>query len=170
MSYSDDAWAIYKEADGDTNKAADAIYAGPKRLAWYVISLGLVAIARKKRANRRRELRALIRPEFVKAPGGPTGSVVMTEKSKQNLLDYAKELYGDDGWIIGNLNIGDMTKEELIAQAASERKSAAGSIRNANMYEAMAEPMLPGQKVRSHWTKKAFNALRDSLLPSHQSP
>jgi hypothetical protein len=159
MTYQDDAWAAIKDADNDLKKAVLSIqYDGSKPLVGYVILMGLQTIARRKRANRRRELRFNLQPEFVHR--GANGSVTLTAKAKQRLLSHAKELYGDDGWVIGSVNISNFTKEQLLAQSEAERKSAEGSLRNADFYAALAHPMQPGQTVKEYWTPEKAKRLR----------
>ncbi len=163
MSYHDEAWQAIKDANNDLTEAAAVIFAGPRKLALYVLLIGLQSIARKKRAARRSELRAEVKPEFKRSSSGVTGSVVLTERAKKRLFEHTQKLFGDDGWNIGNLNLGDMTREGLLVQADVERKSAVGSIRNADFYEALAEPLKPGQSVRDYWTPKKAGAVRDKI-------
>ena len=82
---------------------------------------------------------------------------------KQRLVKHVKELVGDDGWMIGDLYLGDMTKEQLLSQAASERRFARGSLGNAKFYETMARPLQPGQLVCEYWTSKAVKKMREDI-------
>lgn len=158
MSYRDDVLKTIESVGGDLANAAEAIYSGPKKIALYVIRLGLEKIKSGKRRERRRELRTEVKPQFT--AGRTTGSIVLTKASKARLLKSTRELFGDDGWKIGDLNLGEFTKEQLIIQAASERASAKGSIRNAQFYEALAEPLQPGQKAKDYWKSEMAHKIK----------
>ena len=67
-------------------------------------------------------------------------------------------------WCIGDVPLGDATKEFLVESAQAERKSAKGHLRNAVFYECLAEPMAAGQVVRDYWKEaKAVKLIRDEL-------
>jgi hypothetical protein len=151
MSYREEALRIIEEADGDLSSAAKTTYGKSRGLVLYVIELGLGTLKAKHRRTRRRELRATVQPQFMKKPGGVTGSVVLTPAAKKRLMQGARDLFGSDGWQIGELNLGSMTKEQLMAQAMNERASAKGSLRNASFYEALADPLKPGQMAHEYW-------------------
>src|SRR6266567_475040 len=157
MSLRDDVLEIASENNNDLPTTATAIYR-IRTLAMYVILIGLQTLMRKKRATRRRELRTEIKPQF--KPGKVTGSVVLTEPAKKRLLAVTQRLFGDDGWMIGDLNLGHMTKEGLEAQAQNERMSASGSLRNAEFYEALAVPLQSGQMVQEYWKPETAGKLR----------
>jgi hypothetical protein len=159
-SYRDEVIKTLAEADS-ISAAAEAIHSGPKKIALYVIALGLETLRAKKRRQRRRELRSEIAPQYTK--GRTTGSVVLTAASKKRLVKRTKELFGDDGWQIGDLNLGDFTKEALLSQAAAERASAKGSIRNAQFYEALAEPLQPGQTCRTYWKSETAHKIKSGI-------
>lgn len=148
-NYKEAAQAAIENADGDIGAAASAIYNGSKPLALYVISVGLEHLKARRRATRRRELRAVVQPQFV--PGKTVGSIVLTPQAKKRIEANTRDLFGKDGWNIGDINIGSLTKEDLLAQALKERGSAKGHLRNAKFYEALAEPMEPGQIVKDYW-------------------
>lgn len=161
MSYRDDVIKTLTDADNNIGNAAAVIYDGPKKIALYVIQLGLETLKAKKRRQRRRELRAELRPQFT--AGRTTGSIVLSKASKERLVKQTKELFGDDGWQIGDLNLGDFTKEQLLAQAVAERSSAKGSIRNAQFYEALAEPLQPGQTARTYWKSETAHKIKSEI-------
>ncbi len=152
---------ILDSVDGDLDLASENIYEGPKPVAIYVIQVGLDHLKAKRRAIRRRELKREIQPEF--RPGRTTGSVEFTPKFKRRLLENTQKLFGKDGWDIGDINLGNFTKEGLLLQAASERRSATGMIRNAQFYETLAEPLQPGQLVRDHWTPEDATKLKKKI-------
>lgn len=163
MSYRDEALKTIEAAGGVIADAAALVYRGPKMVAMYVLMVGLETIKSKKRRERRRELKREIQPVLVK--GRVTGSVrpVFTPAAKARLLRATQELFGDDGWMIGDLNLGDFTKEQLVAQAVKERESAKGSIRNANFYEALAEPLQPGQLARDYWKSETAHKIKERI-------
>lgn len=160
-SYRDEAIRVLEECDQNIADAANAIYAGPAKIALYVIQLGLETLKSKQRRNRRRELRTEVKPQF--RQGRSTGSVILTKASKERLLKRTKELFGENGWMIGDLNLGDLTKEGLLAQAVAERASAKGSLRNAQFYEALAEPLQPGQLAREYWKSETAHKIKRDI-------
>lgn len=160
-SYREEVLEVLDSVEGDLQAATELIYDGPGKVARYVIQLGLESVQAKRRRMRRREFKAEIKPQFT--PGRTTGRVVLTKASKERLLRNTQELFGDDGWMIGNLNLGEFSKEQLLAQASAERASAKGSIRNAQFYEALAEPLQPGQLVRDYWQSKDARGVKDKI-------
>ncbi len=161
MTYKEAAQAAIDAANGDIQIAAEAIYKGPKPLAVYAISVGLDKIKSRRRAANRREIRREVKPEF--KAGKTFGSVVLTPQSKKRLTDGAQRLFGKDGWDIGDLNIGYFTREDLLAQASKERASAKGHVRNARFYEALAEPMKPGQLVKDYWKPETATKVKEEI-------
>jgi len=166
MSHHDEVLGIIKDAEGDLSAAAEVVYK-TRTLAIYAILIGLQTLMRKKRATRRRELRSEVQPQF--KPGRVTGSVVLTEPAKKRLLSITQRLFGDDGWMIGEINLGVMTKEGLLAQAQSERASAHGSLRNAEFYEALAAPLQPGQLVKVYWRPEEASEVRGKIWKDTES-
>jgi hypothetical protein len=152
---------ILDQVDGDIDLAAENVYASPKALIIYVITIGLEHIKAKRRANRRRELRREVEPEF--RPGRTSGSVEFTPQFKKKLLEKTQKLFGKDGWDIGEINLGSFTKEGLISMADSERKSAKGHIQNAQFYETLAEPLKPGQMVKDFWKPEAASKIKKEI-------
>ena len=161
MTNKEAAHAAIEAADGDIFVAAEAIYKGAKPLAIYVITVGLDKLKARRRATNRREIRREVKPEFKQ--GKTYGSVVLTPQAKKRLSDSAQRLFGKDGWDIGDLNIGYFTREDLLAQASKERASAKGHIRNARFYEALAEPMKPGQIVKDYWKPEAASKIKTDI-------
>ena len=149
MTYKSEALEILESA-GDIPAASKLIY--PNRaLALFVLEYGLGVLKSRSRRQRRRELTAVVQPQFMRKPGGITGQVVLTPAAKKRLTENTRDLFGADGWMIGDLNLGSFTKEQLLAQASNERASAKGSLRNAQFYEALADPLQPGQRARDYW-------------------
>jgi nucleoside diphosphate kinase len=133
----------------------------------YVIAVGLDHLKARKRAVRRRELRRAVRPKF--RAGRVTGSIELTAQSKKRLLQKTQELFGDDGWKIGAISLGNFTKEALLSEAANERVSAKGHVRTAEFYEALAEPMQSGQLVRDYWRQESAVEVRDKIWKNSES-
>lgn len=162
MTNKEAAQAAILAAGGNIPIAAEAIYAGPKPIALYVISIGIEHLKARQRATNRREIRREVQPEF--KAGRTSGSVVLTPQAKKRLTASTQRLFGKDGWDIGDLNIGNFTKEGLLDLAAKERASAKGNIRNARFYEALAEPLKPGQIARDHWKPEAATEIKTKIM------
>lgn len=150
------------ENDSDFKATANAIYR-IKDLAIYAMVIGIENIVARERAEKRRELRAVVQPEFVKPAGKSYGSVVLTERSKQRMVEHAHDLFND--WKINaTVTLGNATREELLHQAQAETLSAHGHSRNAAFYQALAEPLKPGQRVIDFWRDtKRVTKLRDKI-------
>ncbi len=132
----------------DVEEVISRLVKGPTGRLIYVLEIGLHHLAARKRAGIRRGLRAVVQPKFKK--GKNIGSVVLTESAKRRLVEHSRELFS--GWMINaNVSLGDATREDLLVQAEMERNSADGHIRNAQFYEALAEPLEAGQTVRDYW-------------------
>ena len=155
---------LLDRVDGDVKIAAESILDGPKKIALYVLEIGLLHLKAKKRATRRRSLRSEAKPRF--KTGRTTGNIELTKQAKVRLFKMTQELFGDDGWQIGALNLGSFTKEALLAEAASERKSAKGHIQNALFYEALAEPLQPGQLVKDYWKPETATKIKGDIWKS----
>ncbi len=160
MSIQDEVQEIIEKTD-TIKEAADVIINGKRSLVVFVVMLGLEHFSAKKRRERRRQLRTEVKPQFQAGP--VTGSVVLTKSAKKRLLKSTRELFGDDGWMIGELNLGDFTKEQLIAQAVQEEAQAKGSIRNAQFYRALAEPLQPGQVARDYWKSETAHKIKQGI-------
>lgn len=132
--------------------AAETILMGPRDLAIYTIIIGLEHLKAVARRERRRSLRREIRPEF--RAGRTTGSVVFTDRAKKRIVEHSQKLF--DAWQINaTISLGNATREELLRMARAERSSAKGHIRTAMFYEALAQPMKPGQRMRDYWETKS---------------
>ena len=166
MSLLDDVHEII-DASRTTADAASKIYRGPKALALYVIETGLEHIRARRRATKRREFKVVIQPEF--RPGRTTGSFVLTPRAKARLVDHARELFV--GWEINaTIRMGEATKEELLFEAKKLRASAKGNIRTAQFYEALAEPLKAGQRVRDYWRdENVVQKIKDEIWTIRKS-
>lgn len=152
---------ILDSVDGDTSLAAEKVYEGSRQTALYVITVGLEQMKARHRAGRRRELRREVKPRF--KSGKTTGSIELTPQCKKRLFVMTNELFGDDGWKIGEISLGNFTKETLLDQASKERQSASGHVRNAQFYEALAAPLQPGQLVREFWQPETATKLKQEI-------
>lgn len=153
---------ILDRVGGDIDLAAEEIYSGSKPLAIYLIILGLNKLRSRQRQQRRTELRREIRPQYVR--GSATGSIQFSRKTKIRLFKQAEELLGENGWNLGEVGfLVNLTKEALLDQAWRERQSAKGHLRNAQWYEALAEPLQPGQIVRDYWNAEAAIKLKQDI-------
>jgi hypothetical protein len=160
MSYRDDALKIINAFDVAANAAEEILRLGNRRLTLYLVTIAVEWLKSKERREKRRNIKAEIRPQFV--PGKTTGSVRLSKGTVKRLAEAGKRWL--DEYIIGTLSLGDWSKEELLAQAANERKSAHGSLRNYKFYTALADPMKDGQLVRDYWQSDAMQSLYQRVL------
>ncbi len=147
----------------DTTQAANVIMRRDrhKNLIRWLVETALIHVKAQARAQRRRQFRREIEPGYQVMFNG-SKRLELTESAKERLKAATKKLFGRDGWQIGDVNIGDFTKEALIEEADRERRLARGHTRNAEFYEALAAPMEPGQYVRDYWTPERVVDLRNS--------
>ena len=164
----EDIHEILDKVDDNVELAADKIIGGPKKLLRFVLLIGLITIKAKRRATRRRELRRDIQPQYQK--GRTTGSIVFTAQSKKKLFEKTNELFGNDGWKIGQLSLGEFTKESLLETAIMEEQSASGHKKNAEFYRALAEPMKPGQRVSEFWTSAKAAEIKKTIWEGQPAP
>lgn len=154
----------------DNQKAAEQIYAGSKPLAIYCIGLGVERSRAVERRSTRRELKREIKPRFQR--GKVTGSAVFTPATKKRVVELSARVFTE--WKIdAHITLGNATREELLAKAANERASSKGHIRNAMFYEAIAEPMQPGQRAMDFWkSKEDVVKIKDRIWrdTEHQTP
>jgi hypothetical protein len=167
VSHRDQALEILENLKGNTSKFALEAYDRPKNFVLYLLQLAGETLKSKQRRTRRREIRAEIKPQFVR--GKVTGSYVLTKQSKERIFRNTQELFGANGWKIGNLQLGAWTKERLIDEAARERSSAKGHIQNACFYEALAEPLKSGQRVDAYWSQEDGTKLKQSIWKKTES-
>jgi hypothetical protein len=162
MSYREEALRVLKESDGNIIDASHEIYGGPESIALYVIQIGLEKLKSQVRRDNRREIKREIQPEFVK--GKVTGSVVPSKAFQKRIIKNTQRLFSnEEGWMIGDINIGMMTREQLFAQAVAERKSAKGCLQNAQFYEALAEPLQPGQRADAYWKPETATKIKRDI-------
>src|SRR5262249_34183590 len=152
---------------GDITAAAEFVYGSRKSLAIYVLVIGLETIKASIRREHRRELKATIKPQFQSGP--VSGSIVFTKKTKQRIARHAARLFGPEGWAIGDVLLSDFTKEQMIERAEKERRSAKGNLQNAQFYEALAEPLQPGQLVGAYWNPETAGRLREKIWTDTES-
>ena len=160
MDLHDQVLSIIDKHDGNIEEAAAEVITN-KKLTMYCLVIALEHIKARRRAVRRRELRREIKPQFRK--GKTTGSIVFTEGAKKRLASITKKLFSDDGWQIGEQYLRDFTRDDLLFEAARERKTSNGHVLNAMFYEALAEPMSDTQAVHEVWTAEAALKLREDL-------
>src|SRR6476659_4535909 len=111
MSYQEDVFKILDRVDNDINLAVEETLSAGRKIIAYVLWIGLDSIKAKRRALRRRELKREFDPEYVMGKNGRNFSLA----TKKKLLKITKVLFGEDGWQIGDINVGDFTKENLLA-------------------------------------------------------
>lgn len=157
----EDIYKILDKVDGDIELATQIVFDGPKKLAKYVIWIGLDTIKAKRRAVRRRELKRDIQLEFNISK--KFGGVDLTAAAKKRILEHTKDLFGPNGWMIGDLNLGDITKEGLLLQAHNEEQSSRGHILNVQFYRALADPLKEGQQVRDFWKSEEAAHLKAEI-------
>lgn len=163
MEEREEIHVVLDSVDQNTDAAANIILKRERHqhLIRWLVETALIHLKAQARAQRRRQLRREIEPGYqVMLNGGKR--LELTESAKQRLKAATKKLFGRDGWQIGDVNIGDFTKESLIEEAERERRLAKGHTRNAEFYEALAAPMKAGQFVRDYWTPERVADLRNS--------
>lgn len=139
-----------------TADAAENLLNSSRSLALYALGIGVEAIKSKERRSVRRVLKQEIQPQYVKGP--VTGSVRLSKQSVRRMSELGDRLWLD--WKIGVYSLGDMSREQLLAQVESEKKSAHGSLQNVRFYKALADPMRDGQLVKEHWSPETVKALK----------
>ncbi len=84
----EDVHKILDSVDNNIELATEKVHSGKKDILLYVISVGLDHIKAKRRANRRRELRREVQPQF--RTGKTAGSIELTPKAKERLFNSTK--------------------------------------------------------------------------------
>jgi hypothetical protein len=164
MTIRDDVHRVLDECEKNIGDAADIIYNSERMICIYVIKIGLESIQSKRRRENRRAIKQELRPTYVK--GRTTGSFQFSKKTKMRLAAIQDRVFGPDGWMIGNMNVGDLSKASLLAVADREELQAKGSVQNVRIYRALAEPMTDKQTVREAWSKKEFHRLAQEIRKS----
>jgi hypothetical protein len=119
-----------------------------KELALYVIDVGINKILAQERRQIRREIKSRIIPQDDLrhvSSGGIRFSASTVKRVHANHQQFLQE------WYIGGLSLGNLTKEELLAEAVKEKKAGYGHYINAGIYEILADPLKPGQRMRDYW-------------------
>jgi hypothetical protein len=159
---------ILSKFDGDVAAAAEEIYQGSRAVATYVLIVGLEHMKARARSLRRREIRRDIGLQPVTSEDKANTSFGLPKKAKEKLLANTKKLFGSDGWMIGDIDIQNYTREALLQEAERERRLSRGHIVNAQIYETLAEPMKPGQTVSQYWTKEAIKKVEKKIKGGHE--
>lgn len=160
MSMRNEAIKFIKDAESPAEAAKSLLRDGPRSLVLYVLAIGINKLLAQDRHNTRQELKREIQPQFVQGP--TTGSVRLSKATVARQIKIADRLFNE--YKIGILSIANMTREELIEQAKKELSAARGSIVNYKLYNAWAEPMQPGQRVRDYWRPAEFENVRTRIL------
>jgi hypothetical protein len=122
-----------------------------RELALYVIDVGVNKILALERRLVRREMKNKILPhEDIKYT--ERGAINFSAQTMKRVNSHHKEFMRR--WYIGGLSLGNLTKEELLAEAAKEKKAGHGHFMNASIYEILAKPLQPGQRMRDYWTEE----------------
>lgn len=129
-------------------------------LLLYVINVGLDKILATARRNHRRAIKFTIAPEYTVEARAVRFSPDTIKRVHAHSVQFLRD------WYIGGIALGDLTKEELLAEAEREKRSGTGHLVNARIYEILAEPLHPGQKMRDHWSED--EAKRAALWASEE--
>ncbi len=132
----------------------------------YVMQIGVESIASKRRAFDRRELRhEVINPDFVNKVRRKRPP--MSRKEADKLATATLNVF--QKWRIGEIALGDATKQKLLAEANAERHAGNGHMLNAEFYEILAEPMNDSETVAQHWkSAKTVDLIREDLWKDAQ--
>lgn len=158
MSIREEAIEIINRNE-NTADAAEEILNGSRSVILYVLAIGIEAIKSKMRRHTRQSLKREIVPEYV--AGRTFGSIKLSQKTIKRMEKVGDRLWLD--WKVGLWSLGEMTKEQLLAQVESEKKSAHGSLQNAEFYRALAEPLRAGQSVKDFWSPVDAGALKEKI-------
>jgi hypothetical protein len=136
--------------DDDINKAIDFILKSEKDkdLIYHTMRHGVRSILASDRRRTRHDIKLSIQPQFSANLSG-TG-IQFSKETVGRIMARGRQF--TEEWRIGNLVLGNLTKEELLEEARKENKSGAGHILNAKIYTALAEPLDSDQKLRDYWT------------------
>jgi hypothetical protein len=155
----DAAKLALSDSNGDVVAAAKLIYPNEK-LALYLIQIGLTKLKAQRRATNRRAA-AGREPVEVSRPGRVTGSYTFSKKNAKK-WNESVAVYSDNGFMIGDKNIGVFKQADLIEQANKERSSAGGHMKMAIFYETLAAGMKRDKTVKDTYTEEQFKALLQS--------
>lgn len=144
--------------------AVNAILKSNASVRQFVIKVGVEHLQSKQRAQKRRILhRETINPTFATSTTPSSVKPVnLSTKTRNILMKEAENLFIE--YKIGGYNLGDFTKEMLIAEAEKEQRSGQGHFLNAAFLSRLAEPMVAGQKVPDYWeSPEAVKLIRREL-------
>ncbi len=142
-------------------------YKNYKSLALHFINEGFKAYEAKQRREARTHFKKeIIKPEFMAEnyrPPKPIVRVKVSERTVTHAVNHATDMF--IGWKIGRLEIGQATKDKLLAEARNEHRAGAGHIINALIYERLAQPMNNRQTVAEYWkSPEAIRVIRDQVV------
>lgn len=69
-----------------------------------------------------------------------------------------------DSWMVGDVRLGDCTKDKLIAEAGKLAHAATTARRHAALYQKLAAVLKPGETVRKSAGRKALLAILQSVV------
>jgi hypothetical protein len=125
---------------------------GDPVLAYDVIAIGIDKILSVHRRRQRREIKQEISPTYTIE----ARAVRFSPETMQRIQSHTVRLVSD--WYIGGLALGDLTKEQLLAEAEKEKRAGTGHLVNARIYEILAAPLHEGQRMRTHWSEERAKA------------
>ena len=165
MSAERDECLEYLDDHNDDAAAAarDIVDNGTYEVRLYITIVGLMRLQAEQRRKNRRLLALRVRPQFIANPGAPPARIPpLSRGNERRLRQQAREFFAD--WKIGTMSMAEMTKENLLEEAAKERRKSDVHLFDALLYEEMAAPMQPGQLVPDFWVSpEAVRLLRDEL-------
>lgn len=130
----------------------------------YVINIGFDKIEATDRRHQRRMIKSDIAPDYTIEARAVRFTADTIKRVHSHTIQFMKD------WYIGGVALGDLTRENLLDEAEKEKKAGTGHLVNAKIYEILAEPLLPGQKMSEHWTeeaaRKAITEIRDQPSPN----
>lgn len=150
--------------------AATEIFSSRNReLCTELISIGIQKIAKNIRQKQRREIKHHnIVQDFIKfETSRPLKKGPPIPLSEARIKEGMKLASIFVKWKIGSTLIGDMNKDGLLAAASHERKSAAGHLDNAIIYEEIARPMNNTETVGEHYRSK-INQIETLFVKSNK--
>jgi glycosyltransferase involved in cell wall biosynthesis len=86
--------------------------------------------------------------------GNPSPYARFSDNAKTKMSQMTDEWLGASGWYIGNRNLLDFTKSELLVEIDRERRQGDGHYDNMHWYEALVEPMKnDNQTIGDFWRR-----------------
>lgn len=167
MTEYEDEMAELVENYPDPAKRNAAVFKSHRQLALSLINEGFKLFEAKQRRERRNEIKKnILKPEFMNenyVRPKTIAPVTVSKRTVTGAINHAVDVFS--GWTIGRLEIGKATKDKLLTAAQHERKSGAGHLVNAAIYENLAKPMNNTQTVADYWkSKEAVQLIRDEVI------